>query len=296
MILSEILAQRFNEILGNQYTVYPYHTFFERYTHDRQNQFGGYDINYQAFDENANNILGTVTATEIELISAPYTARAYNYQLNLQVPIEYEDEPKFNFFGDYERLYSAINDKELTFDTLKAFMTMSEPVFMGKDNTGSYKRAVYQITGVITIRDNDVGAGNDVEVAFVIDDDEYYFDNISELSVSSATDANAVQVSGKSGTEQDVAIKSHTVTFAVVDTMTNKAMELLRDKTFKNLEILSPDEENKTLQQKIKTRLYKGEVLMLEFYAVLSTEYSAANKASIGVYRVGLANDEKKEE
>ena len=427
MILSELLSTQFNLILGNDYKVFPFHTFSQDYTKNSLNQYGNYDINYQAFEEMGNIIPCVLSANEIDIIATDYLARSYNYTLTFQVPI---DTDKFNFFKDYQTLYNAVNNTELTLDTYKAFLTMSEPVYMGKENTGSYQRVIYQVRGVVSVRDSNVGVGSDYSVSLMIKNNESYtehfFTNISDLTINSTTEANAVQLSNKAGTEQEAVAKSQSLTFSVPDikfltigtvdvpeyldltlenlnaigyknviiefdtsftdfsmtfddfpttnilvftggtgiryrrptadkliydfgitqenlyaeewqvssfdfsqpeveaaiiesdgdgtftelhaaaalimklrnpayvaTVYDEAVRVLFNKTIKNQELLSPNEELKSNQRKVKVKLYYKEELANEFYAILSTEYSAPNKTAFGTYRIGLANDEK---
>lgn len=403
MTVSEFLAYEFQLVLGQQYKVMPYHNFTKKYTTPKQTPMGQInDISERAFNEYGNTIISSIRTQEITPLSLPYIYKTCTYTAEFWVPVDIEikdengqliETPKFNFFSDFTRLFNAINNKTLyTPDNLyKAYITLTEPYLSSTstENTGSYKRLVWQITGAINLFDKDLGSGEDTKVALILKDNvfdktkvqtgksinasgvisttsgsnvsdfmpvidsfvitnrtisatdyivyfdkdkeflsattitseassytvpngvfyvrinvlnayldtctvetltENFFENMTQFALGSTSDAVAMPLSSTALNPQNVAIIGQQMTFYIDDYNTGKAFELVEDKAYKNTEKITPYAVLDKNKRKVRTRLYKKDVLKNDCWCVLSVQYTFDNKSGAGRYQIGLVN------
>jgi len=329
MIVSQLLADKIQSILGAQYKVVPFHIYIDSYAKPNETQYGEvYTIDYQAFKEDRDIIPVIVKTTPLAISSLPYVAKACNYEITFSVPLNVieRDEngavlntPEFDFFGDYNSLQAAVNNTKLTFNdeydedtdtylkTYKGHMSISEPEFGGKEIDKS-DRILWIVKGNIDISDTTIGMGEDVQIKLAFKNTssvyvEYAFDNITDLTVSSDLNANENQFSESLGAEKEISTKSQGISFTVDDviTATDLAMQCVRNKAFVNSDILSANETDVRLQKKVRVKVYKYDynlatpayALIKDFWAVMTSEYIAASETSYASYKVSLSNDEK---
>lgn len=295
-----MIIEKLQELLGSQYVVRNNDAFNRSFTTPLTTPYGvQFDINEQAFEEYENKIIVVYKSTPVTLFNLPYEMRQENYTLSFWVPINYVkydkfgrliEQPQYNFFKDIKELKTALTSGEIDLGDNRAFFSMSLPQLVSStEKTGNHDRVVYQVTGNMSLADRDLATGSDTQVFFILNDTEYEIENISDLHISAVTESNAIYEQGNLETRQEVAFIGQSLSFTVDDYSSNEALNLIRDKTFKNLEKLN-NESSLERQDKVKVKLkHKGED-MITFWATLNTDYFVGNKAGFGKYNVSLFN------
>jgi hypothetical protein len=235
-------------------------------------------------------------------------ANLYSSLVGSEIPFYLEDltitdyatSAGFPATGEADKIYRAANTglyyiwsgTAYVRTGCKAYISMAEPQLLSTtpESSGAYKRLVWEVKGDISISDIALGTGNSIKVALVIDGVEDAFENISEFVLGATSDANAVQLSSTATSKQDTAVIGQQVTFYVQDYDTGAAFQLIRDKAWKNPEEISSTATLAKNKRKVFAKLYKDNTLMSSFWAVLSVQYTANDKASFGKYQVGLVN------
>ena len=286
MTILEHLTDKLQAVLGRQYKVYPGGAFQRDFFKPVETPLGReYTVFHQAFDELSRTIPVVLTLAENNLTVVPFRLFNGTYMLQFWVPIDVntpnKKAPAFRFHADMERLRAALANTELSFgEDLRGFLTVSEEVFSGQiENTGAYKRAVFNIAGNLSIAEKSVGVGGDVQIAFVVGDRELPVQAATNLNINYTIEPMAVQQDGELMPRQNATLQVHGVTFNVSDFAGDPAAAFFEDCVF----------ANKT-NNNVAVRIYKNNVLRSEFKAVLSITYVAAGKAGYGTYAVGLTN------
>lgn len=307
----EFVLNTFQKILGDQYALYPNHTFQKRFLNPLVTPYGTqYDVKYQAFDEYADKIVGVLECTPTDQISTPYYLSNATYNLSFWVPVdalplEQTEVPKFTFYTDMENLSASVRNREFRENGLKAFFSISEPrlVSAQADRAGCFRRVVMQITGNVTVSDESVGMGSDIEVTLTIDGTEYPFVNITNFMTASTTGSNANQYSDTAKTELQTATIDHSISFVVDDwgEEDNKAIALVRDKAFRAVEKISPGASGEEKQREVSVAVYKvvrtrnadgstsvSQKKLKAFQGILEAQYAVAGKTGFGKYSVTI--------
>jgi len=290
MITVEFIQTQFQEILGRQYRVMGHHAFSRDFTNPVPTPMGWtQDIDYKAFDEHGDVIIAVINAQSSALTSVPFRLSNDMYTVDFWVPLDAGD--KFNFYKDMERLAEAVRSKKILLDGLQAFFTMSEPAPLSNtyDSSGSYKRLTFRISGNISLSDERVGTGSDIQVSVMIGGQERFFKDVTDLDIVSNTEGNVIQLSNSPATKQDAAVIGQQIVFAVDDFGDSPEMELIKRKAYSNNKIITPEAEGAN-RLKILTKIYKKEILQNEFWGLLSVEYLAPGKTQFGKYRVSIVN------
>lgn len=299
MTTMELLRDKLQALLGNQYAVFCNDAFERQFTTPMQTAYGAQlDVNYQAFDQYAETIVAVLTTQPLKLYDLPYRLEQDTYTLAFWVPIDtikFDENgmpleaPKFNFDSDLAALKAALQggfELKETADAqevvYRAFMTCSEPKLLSSvtEKTGAYERAVYQVSGTVSISAEALGLGKDIGIAFTIEGTDYPVTNPSNISISSSSQTNSILSQSVLDTKQEVAVKAQAVSFVVDDYVASgdKAMELIEAKAFTNSAVT------------VAVKLSKRGALMRSFTAVLSVDYSVAGASSFGSYVVTLVD------
>jgi hypothetical protein len=297
MTIVEMIKNRVQELLGDSYIVHENESFNRRYTNPVQTAYGErYDINHQAFEENIDKIIATVTVNEPVQYNTPYKIFQGNYTIAFWVPIDTVklssagmpiQAPKFTFFADVAALKASIestytyNDEDTA---LRAYFTMGEPALLSStlDKTGCYDRIVYQVTGQIAVADENLTTGEDISIAFVVDEEEHSLSNPTNLIISSNTESSTIIRQTDIKPKQSEAALGYSISFTIDDLCDadNQAYQIIENKIFEGADT-----------GKVLVRLYKKGTLRKEFRAVLNIDYGASGKAGYGKYTVYLLDD-----
>ena len=299
MTTMELLQDKLQALLGNRYAVFCNDAFERQFTTPMQTAYGAQlDVNYQAFDQYAETIVAVLTTQPLKLYDLPYRLEQDTYTLAFWVPIDtikfdengmLLEAPKFSFDSDMAALKAALQGGFELKETVgevevkyRAFMTCSEPKLLSSvtEKTGAYERAVYQVSGTVSISAEALGLGKDITIEFTIDGTGYPINNPSNISISSSSQTNSILSQSGLDAKQEVALKAQAVSFVVDDYVAegDKAMELIESKAFTNGAVT------------VAVKLSKGDNLSRTFTAVLSVDYTAAGASSFGSYAVTLVD------
>lgn len=297
MTTVKMIKNRVQELLGDSYIVHENEGFSRRYTNPVQTAYGDrYDINHQAFEENIDKIIAVVTVNEPVQYNTPYKIFQGNYTIAFWVPIDTVklssagmpiQAPKFTFFADVAALKSNIESTHTYSDedtALRAYFTMGEPTLLSStlDKTGCYDRIVYQVTGQIAVADENLTTGEDIRIAFLVDEEEHFLSNPANLMISSSTEASTIIRQSDIKPKQSEAALGYSISFTIDDLhdIDNEAYKIIDSKTFEGGYI-----------GKVLVRLYKKGTLRKEFKAVLNVDYVVSGKTGYGKHTIMLIDD-----
>lgn len=160
MIAIERLCNKLQELYGNQYEIIPFRQLLTDYTTSRQIETANgivsvVDYTSQYSKLRKEKIIGAVNLTNPQRVNADFYYLTSEFTIQFTVPInnikkniynEIIEQPKFDFFGDYEKISNKIINKTINFGYDLDYTTnlSNEPVidkktFIEKVNkTGSY--------------------------------------------------------------------------------------------------------------------------------------------------------------
>lgn len=296
MLLIERFTALLQEELGQKYLVLANDAFSRQFTTPTATPYGlAFDINYQAFSEYADTAVAVLQLTPINLTHTEYYIRQAQYTLNFWLPIDTKESS--NFYGDIKRLIERFS---LPFsldesNPKKLLATMSEPTLSSAsvDGSGTGQRVSYQVTGTISMFDDDLATGEDLQIFLYAFGVEAEVKNASNVSISSTTDNNLLIKQGMLKGSEEPSVNSFSITFSVYDDKgANWALLKIKEKAFGNKEILTPEPEADTerKKRKVKTTIYHLGVPVRSFWAIMSVTYSNAGKTSFGEYTVTLVD------
>lgn len=300
MTTTELVANKIQEILGGNYNVKPYSFFARDYIKPMNTPYGKiYDIDYQAFEEMSRIVPVSVNFQETSPINSTTFYRTGIITAQFYVPVDALGQDKgFNFFEDYEKLRNTLTDGRLAFidemseDNIKlykAYFTLTEPITDGAiQSTGAYRRMLFSVQGNLTLADSAFRTGDEYDVAIYNGKEFVKFDNITNLSVSRDEQGNAVQQEQTTAAQTPPVSRVHSVSFVVSD-MDNEAVNIIRDAVLKMPEFIATNALAQTEAQKreVKVRLIEnGDEVLAEFWALLSADYTVANRTSVGSFSI----------
>lgn len=302
MISAELVAQKFQNVLGSQYKLCVDHAFRAAYVKPTPSPYGlEYTIDHQAFNEYKNTIMAVVATTNNSLVSSPFRADNLAYTVQFWVPLDFLkinsdgtliEAPKFDFYSDIERLKTALNNTEIAIATgLKAFFTISDPsVFGNVEKSGAYARMPMQILGQVAIYDSKLSTGSKYKIKVVLGGTEYEFENYTDYTEGRATDSNYITDGNSVVPKQEIAATSWECAFMVDDynSANNPEIKLLEDicRAFKTE--LTPTASTAEKKYKVLTRLYTNTTLTKEFWGIISAEHIIPGKAGFCKYKVSI--------
>jgi hypothetical protein len=303
MTTTEIIKQRIQSLLGEQYAVFGNEAFGRKFTNPVQTPYGDrYDVNYQAFNEYKDKIIAVVTASEAAQYNTPYRLFQGTYNVQFWVPLDIIkfnamgqplEAPKFTFFTNMAALKTALTAETYNVtdgsDTIKVYFTMGEPSLLSNtvDKSGAYDRVIYQVTGQVGLSHTNATTGENVRIAFYIDGANHYLDNYTNLDINPNTESATVVRQAEMQLNQEEAAFGYSISFDVDDHLdtTNKALTLIENKVFKNTDV-----------GKVTVKIYKRSTLMNTFTAVFNASWSVSGKAGYGKYSVTLTDDGSKDD
>lgn len=311
MISSELLAYKFQEILGAQYKCVPFHLYLSDFT--KPMEIGGgieYTIDAQAFELDKGLIPCIVRCTEQQPNSAPYVTKSLTYEATFSVPLNgikrdknnvLLEAPEFDFFADFTRLFEAVRYKELTFkddynpdtntyaSTYKGRVTMTEPVMAGKE-IDKQERLLWRISGNFEVYGEDVRTGADIAVKVKVNGTWRKFENMSSLSLNADRNGNINQETAQLSGNLIASTKANSIAFSVDDVGISELIQWLRDMSDKNDDDITTS-AIKHEKRKVKTALFRSRTLRKVFWAVPSVTYTASSVADRGSFSVVLSDD-----
>lgn len=172
MIAIERLCDKLQEIYGNDYVILPYHQFLTDYTTAKRTLVNGVEDNVLGYTNEYDKlrkekIVGVVALNNPSRVNADYYYVSSQYTITFSVPMnnikrntfnQIVEKPKFDFFGDYEKMSKEIINQTLRFKNDFSFETdmngieIDESVFASKVKySGEYKFTSYQINPFMPI-------------------------------------------------------------------------------------------------------------------------------------------------
>lgn len=293
MLLIERFTTLLQEELGQKYLVLANDAFSRQFTTPTVTPYGlAFDINYQAFSEYADTAVAVLQLTPINLTHTEYYIRQAQYTLNFWIPIDTKES--INFYGDIERLIERFSFPFfLDSNSKKLLATMSEPTLSSTtaDGSGTGQRVSYQVTGTISIFDDNLATGEDLQIFLYAFGEDVEVKNISNISISSTTDNSLLIKQGALKGSEEPSVNSFSITFSVYDDKgVNWALFKIKEKAFENKEILTREANTERKKRKVKTTIYHLGVPIRSFWAIMSVTYTNAGKTSFGEYTVTLVD------
>lgn len=224
-MLSNLVVDKIQEILGNKYRIYLSNAFARKFTNAVNK-----DINYQTFDEYAEIIPGVFTMMPTSYNVAPFLSYNTSYELSLWCPLDNVkvdangviiDEVPHNVYDDLETLRTTLSNTTIAFsDTIRGKMTFSEPVAgTSIDNTGAYKRVVVSVRGLINLTDKgNYGSDTVIKIGLVPTGSTepifYEMKGITSRSFGTTNDGITSQEQGKQLPDTDAQSSGNSFTFS----------------------------------------------------------------------------------
>lgn len=300
MTTTELVANKIQEILGERYDVKPFSFFARDYIKPMNTPYGKvYDIDYQVFEEMSRTVPVSVLVQETNPINSTMFYRTGILTAHFYVPVDaFGSDAGFDFFADYERLRNTLTDGRLAFvdetdadniKVYKAYFTLAEPTTDGAvQSTGAYRRMLFTVQGNVTIADSAFRTGDEYDIAIFDGTQFVKFINPTNITVSRDEQGNAVQDEQTTAAQSPPVSRVHSVSFAISD-VDNGAVNVIRDAVLKMPEIVVGNATSQTEAQKreVKVRLIEnGDEVLCEFWALLSADYTVANRTSVGSFSV----------
>lgn len=307
MTTTELVANKIQEILGGRYEVKAFSFFARDYIAPMTTPYGTlYDIKYQAFEQMQDIIPVSVNVQETSPINSPLFYRTGIVTVQFYVPVNALGKSgSIDFFADFEHLRKELTDgrvlllgdlKDTDSDTSEyndyiAYFTLAEPSTNGAvQNTGAFNRMVFISQGNVTITDNNFKTGDDYQVAIHDGENWQAFSNITNLNISRDTQGNSVQGTNTTNVQSPPVSRVHTLSFSVADT-DDPAVDIIRKAVFQMPEIIVENSNATTEAQAREVLVRLSESFgdgNIEFWAVLTADYTVANKSSVGNFTVTL--------
>jgi hypothetical protein len=320
MTAAEILALKFQSVLGAKYLVYVNHAFQKEFTNPVQTPYGiAYDVNYQAFDQYVDKIVAMVNVNQTDLASLSYRLDVGTYSIDFWLPVDFIkrsadgsliEPPKFTFHADAAALKTALtggavslhepNIDPVTFvDSgvdYPAYFTVSDPTMQSAvaESAGAYKRVVMRITGQFNFADSNLKTGNEIEIRvnwnFGGISREEIFKNISNLQIIAGTEPNDISTAGELKQQLKAAMANYSVSFDVDDfTEDGNGRALLAQRVFFNNTVLQ-NNLTSSRRNKAQVSIRVQGITVRTFWAILSATYTSASKSTYGRFSVTLTD------
>jgi hypothetical protein len=306
MSSTQIISDKFQELLGDKYKVLPFAQLQLDYTTAVRNCDGDNIGYYQVYNDKftklrQDKIIGIVTISAPTRANADFYYLTSSYSIDFSVPTnnQFRDangnlvqEPKFTFFEDIENLIDKVINKKLTVGDKFCKLTITEPTFKGKETDGENEYAIFTISGIIVISDK-ANFGSDYKVELNIDGEYVELDGINTYNELLNTDGNAISKQCQIKLEQNVAQTSWVLTVSLDDVQTeNKARLKLYDMVHMNIEIINSNATTEALKRKLPVRITTPSGTR-EFNALLSMTFGTTMNG-IGSFDISFTDDNKR--
>lgn len=311
MTAVELIANKFQNLLGGQYKIIPMAQLETDYTKAEEVVEGdnhGFITRYTSkFTQlRAKKIIGILNLQNPVRANADFYYITTNYTIEFSVPTnvvktkEYKDgndvkvrkETKFNFFNDIENAINEIVNKKIMFGTKYGKMTISEPIYKGKETDGENEYTIYIVSGVIVISDKAV-FGGEYEIKFLIGDEYVKIDDVNTYNENNDNSNNAIMKQGKTKVEQNLSQLGWVATFSIDDKISNNlARKLIYNIIHENREIINKYADTEAKKHKIMVKIISPHGNVHLFYAILSIGFGT-NQNGVGVYIISLTDDNK---
>lgn len=305
MMAAEMLALKFQELLGKQYKIFPNDAFSDKYTTVVKTELGQQlEVSKQAFEDNKGKIIGIVEVPNATRANVDFYLMNANYSVNFWVPVNFIkrdpngillESPKFNFYGDVEKLINKITNEHIDFfDDKYGRMTISEPRLSGNiENTGTGKRKVVSVSGVATITDKGIFGADTEYLLEVVKGEWVALEDVSTNNTRGNTESNHKSIAGSLEPEFDITQETQSLILTISDYNTdNLAYRKIKDAIYHNNKIFSPWQKTKSEKGKLHVRLVRKNEPDFEFWAVPEITYSTS-KNGVGTFTVSFLNDNK---
>lgn len=308
MNTSEIISNKIEQLLGDNYKVFPISHFNKNFTEAREcieNGNIGYvrlpNSDYGTFRK--NRVVGVLTLGTPSRANADifYLSSTYNIDFsvprNIEVTNKYGDltkENAFNFNEDIDALINTTINNNIEFeDDYKGRITISEPTYLLNETDGEFTYDIMRVTGQIVISDK-ASFGGDYKVEFNIDGEYVELDSVNSYNEVLTTDGNAIARQGQAKIEQNLAQSGWACTFSIDDYLSeNKARLKLYDIIHNNLEIINPNADSEALKRKLPVRTTTPSGSSREFNAIVGITFSTTRNG-VGTYDISLTDDNRR--
>lgn len=306
-MISKIISEKIEELLGDNYKVFPVSHFNKNYTEAREIREGE-NVSYirqtttKYGEFRKNKIVGVLTLVSPSRSNVDGFYLSTNYQIEFSVPrniektnkydVLIEDKP-FNFEQDIETLINTtINSKVDYSDEYKGKITISEPSYLLTETDGEFYYDIMQISGTIIVSDN-ATFGSDYKVCIKIDNDYVELDGVNTYAEVLSTDANAIVKQGKAKLEQNTSQMGWVCTFSIDDIETNNvARQKLYDIIHNNIEIVNNNGTTEALKRKLPVKIISPSGNEHTFNAIVGISF-ATTLNGVGSYNISFTDDNK---
>lgn len=307
MKVTEIISSKIEELLGDNYKVFPVSHFNKNYTEAREIREGE-NVSYlrqtttQYGEFRKNKVVGVLTlqgATRSN-VSGFYLSTTYQIQFsvprNINITNKYDvltQKNAFDFDEDIETLINTIINSKIDFTAkYKGKMTISEPTYVLTETDGEFYYDIMQINGTIVISDN-ANFGGDYKVAIKVNEEYVELDGINTYDEVLSSDANAIVKQGKAKLEQNLAQTGWVCTFSIDDIETeNLARQKIYEIIHNNLEIVNNNGINEAMKRKLPVKITTPKGNEHSFNAIVGISFSTTQNG-VGSYDISFTDDNK---
>lgn len=307
MKVLNIISEKLQQILGENYAILPLANFNRNYTEAREyidgdnvSYFRYYNSDYGKFRK--DKIVGVISFINPTRSNVKGYYLSTSYKIDFSVPRnvvktnKYNQEieqPKFTFDDDIETLIdSAINQKLTLDDNLFCKLTMSDPVYISSENDGEFEYDIMQVTGTIVISDNAI-FGSEYKIEVFVNGQYIEIDDINSFTEVMSNQNNAIVKHDKTKVEQNLSQLSWGCVIVIDDFMSdNLARKKLYDIIHLNKEILNDNEESESLKRKLRVRITTPSQDVHVFNAIVTITFTTT-KNGVGTYSVTFTDDNK---
>lgn len=307
MKVLNIISEKLQQILGENYAILPLANFNRNYTEAREyiegdnvSYFRYYNSDYGKFRK--DKIVGVISFINPTRSNVKGYYLSTSYKIDFSVPRnvvktnKYNQEieqPKFTFDDDIETLIdSAINQKLTLDDNLFCKLTMSDPVYISSENDGEFEYDIMQVTGTIVISDNAI-FGSEYKVEIFVNGQYIEIDDINSFTEVMSNQNNAIVKHDKTKVEQNLSQLSWGCVIVIDDFMSdNLARKKLYDIIHLNKEVLNDNEESESLKRKLRIRITTPNNDVHVFNAIVTITFTTT-KNGVGTYSVTFTDDNK---
>lgn len=301
----EIIANKFQDLLGSKYIIIPMAKLQLEYTTVRQVDYGNNVEYVNSYNDKFTEIstkktIGILNLQNPERANVDFYYITTNYTLEFRVLTNQaiikdgEVESDFTFFSDIENLISNVINKKIEFATdYYGKLSVGEPTFIGKENDGENEFAIFRVSGSIVISDN-ANFGSEYKVEFKIGEEYVELDDINSYTENNENDNNAIINQGTTKVKQNLAQLGWVATISIDDkTSTNLARNLIYGIIHLNKEIINENAPNIRLERKQRVRITSpyGDIHL--FDAIMNIGFRTS-KNGVGTYVISLTDDNNK--
>lgn len=301
----ELISNKLQEMLGNNYAIFPISHFRKNYTEARMINDNG-NIGYATYtnsqygDFRKDKVVGILNFVNASRSNVSFYNLSTSYKIEFSVPRnvwktnasgQFIETPKFVFENDIEELITSIINAKLQLDEdFYAKMTMGEPSYVTTEKDGEFDYDIYQVNGQIVISDK-ANFGSDYSVSFLIDNEYVELDDITDYTESYDVNSNAIQKQGKVKTEQNPAVSGWVATATIDDVETeNEARQFVYNIVHSNIEIVNPTGTSEKLKREIPVKITSPHGDIHEFNAIISIDFRTTENGT-GSYVISMIDD-----